>query len=421
MKRVRRQTKDQHQGTPDIYPTLRAGIDPFPARDKEGHAFVGLHDQLNLGTTQVLLPQDLYYVLQFFDGKHSTFDLRMEYMRRFGTFLFVDRLAELLDVLDRNYFLNNAAYAARLQQLTKAYRVLPARAPACAGSSYPGDREELRRYLEDLADKARLPDEIIIQYKNRPILAMAIPHIDVRLGGSAYAAAYSLLRRDAGADLYVILGIGHIGVDNLFVMTTKDFATPLGPVHTRGDLVARINDSAGMDFTRQELVHRHEHSIEFQTIFLKNFIKRKFAILPVLCSFTPADLDQNRTVFERFVNALKAVLQDHGGSVCILASVDLAHVGLKYGDSRAPDIAAMALVERNDRDVIRALSSGDAELFQSLIRFDNNRFHVCGYAALTTLFSVLPPLIGHLLAYDRAVMDENHSTVTFASMAFAMA
>jgi AmmeMemoRadiSam system protein B len=418
IKRIYQQTEQSKNEFSTVCPELRPGLEPIPVKDEEGHIFIDLHDQLNLSANQVLLPQDLFFLLQFFDGSHSTLDLRAEYMRKFGTFLYMDRLEEFLHILDQNYFLKNKKYAERLNEINTAFRSSPVRLPVCAGSSYSQDPEQLHLELDRLTDRVTIPSAVAELFKDRAIQGCIVPHIDIRTGGPVYAPVYHMLSTHPQADLYVILGIAHQGINNLFSLTCKNFQTPIGMVHTEKDVVNRINSISGFDFQQEEFIHQNEHSIEFQTVFLRQFIKSDFKILPVLCSFTPYALEHNRQLFDRFLNALQTALTEFKGSVCYIASVDFAHVGIRYGDDQSPTATFLAQVERNDRELFQALVNADYDLFQNLIYSTHDRYRICGYSALTTLLSLLPEVKGRLLAYGSAIMDEQRSTVTFASMVF---
>jgi MEMO1 family protein len=401
-----------------FYPQLRSGVEPFVAKDDQDHILIGLNDQFRLSQQEVYLPQDLFYLLQFFDGKHAAVELRVKYVQQFGSFLSVNRLIEFLEILNENYLLKNERFAGRMREVQEAYRQLPLRVPVCAGSSYPDDPDQLRKFLENLVTGVQNKKKVSGVYSAEKIRALIVPHIDIRLGGKVYAPAYRLLRDSQTADLYVILGIGHQGINNFFATTTQDFQTPLGLVSTDASLVRTVNEYCDFDFLQEEMIHQREHSIEFQTLFLQHFTRTPFKILPILCSFAPESYDLNRRLFDRFITGLQRALANYPGRVCFIASVDFAHVGPRYGDEEAPSPLFMTDVESNDREILNACMNWDADAFQSIIRSTNDRYRICGYAALTALFSLLPPVKGHQLAYGRAVMDEKHSTVTFASMVF---
>jgi len=402
------------------YPKLRIGIEPFPSQAQDGNIYIGLKDNLELSSQQLWLSQDLFYLLQFFDGNHNCLEIRSQYMKKYGKFLFENRLNEFIKMLDKAFLLENQKYIKRLEQLRTEYRKLSYRHTVCAGTSYPKDPHELESQLDKLVGS--VDSNGVFKNQNiSQIKAVIAPHIDIRLGGSTFAHSYYYLLQSKPVDLFVILGIGHSGVNNLFALTEKDFNTPIGIVQTDAEIVKEINNRCEFDFLSEELIHRDEHSIEFQTVFLKHLFSN-FRIVPILCSFNHnvfnnSQIEQTKK-FSSFINSVKSVLAEFSGTVCFIASVDFAHVGPKYGDPAKPDHVYLANVERNDREILNALADSDQAEFQNIFNSNNDKYHVCGYSALSTLLEIMPPSKGYLLDYNYTVMDEFKSTVTFASMIF---
>jgi len=411
------QTNDQPPLFLQMYPKLRNGIEPFLAADENGEWFVGLRDQLELSSQQLFISQDLFYLLQFFDGKTSVMEIRALYMKQFNKFLFENRLQELIEMLDKSYLLDNQRAAEKLFEIRDEYRKLPNRLPVCAGSSYPEEAAALAGFLDKLMQNVQAAE--FGSSFNKPIKAVVAPHIDIRLGSRTFAHIYTSLLNGPQVDLFVILGIGHFGIQNLFALTDKNFITPDGTAITDAHLVNDIMKRCHNDFMAEELIHREEHSIELQTVFLNHYFKN-FKILPVLCSFSNQLFDDPEQVkiYTDFIDSVKAALSIYRGSVCYIASVDLAHVGIKYGDPDRPDPVYLAHVEQNDRQLLSALAAQDHREWQQIFKLTNDQFHICGYSALTALLDLMPPARGQLLDYNSATMDNLNSTVTFTGMIF---
>src|SRR5262249_8199591 len=151
--------------------------------------------------------------------------------------------------------------------LREAYRALPARPAALAGASYPADPAALRTFLEGHRAAARaLAGPPVGATAPR---ALAAPHIDLRRGGAVIGRAYLELEdRPASEqpDLVFVFGTGHTLVEQPFAITSKSYATPLGPVATDAALVKEIVAACGPDIEAEEIAHRDEHSIEFQAV-----------------------------------------------------------------------------------------------------------------------------------------------------------
>jgi len=250
------------------------------------------------------------------------------------------------------------------------------------------------------------------------------PHIDFDRGAKAYGIAYGALARDAGAELYVILGVGHSAESALYTVTAKDFETSLGVMKTDRELVRRLADSCGEALTREESAHRSEHSIEFQILFLQHLVPDWEAkrIVPVLCgSFhelllegqSPWENDEIRT----FTSALRLLLAEAGRPWMIIAGVDLSHVGGHFGDDEPLSDELLARVRLEDEALLQAFERADSRAFFENLRRNNDERRVCGALALYTLLETLQPGSAALLHYEQCVNQESQTCVTVAAAA----
>lgn len=399
-------------------PRIRLDLEPFQYLDQHDNVFITLKDPLELSQRRILIPQDLYFLIQFFDGRHSLDMLLEKYSSQFNRVLDSTRLTSMIKKLDQSLLLDNERSKARIEGLRRSFAAQKIRAPACAGSSYPDDPQELREALQNYFEKAGGGASLRAAVKDKSIKAIIAPHIDPRLGGPVYAAAYQALRASTPADIYVILGISHQPTRRPFVLTKKDFQTPLGLVQTDVHFVEKLLDRCEVDYLHDELVQKDEHSIEFQTIFLQRQLETKFRIVPILASFSHIRSGDEDKEVQAFIHALKNAANEFTGSVCYIAGVDFSHIGPRYGDRLEPDAFYLSQVEKSDRSVLDALEKQSLGEFERHFLISGNKYHVCGYPALRTLLGVLPPLQSYFLRYDNAIMDERRSTVTFAGMIY---
>ena len=142
---------------------------------------------------------------------------------------------------------------------------------------------------------------------------MIAPHIDYGRGGDCYAQAYKYLRNTEPADVYVVLGTSHAPTENFFAVTQKSYETPMGTLPTDVEFVTRLQRAYGPNLAKDELVHRTEHSVELQTVFLKHCLKAP-CIVPVLIGSFHSMVMAGRSPAEvpevsDFIAALKAPLR----------------------------------------------------------------------------------------------------------------
>src|SRR5262249_27797354 len=257
------------------------------------------------------------------------------------------------------------------------------------------------------------------------IKGLIAPHIDPRRGAAAYAHAYAELMAHDPPELVIILGTSHYGSGpELFSATRKNYATPLGEVQTDRGFIDRLAAAyTGGNLFEDELLHRNEHSIEFQAVFLAYALGvNGYKVVPILVSsfhemVATGETPSNDPRVRSFLEALDGVLANEQRSVLVLAGVDFAHVGKKFGDSFAVDETVAERVKREDMDLIQNIARGDAAGFYADIAKDRDARKICGLAPMYTQLELLRGRGGRLLKYGIAMEPQTESCVSFASIA----
>jgi hypothetical protein len=263
--------------------------------------------------------------------------------------------------------------------------------------------------------------------------AIVAPHIDFHRGGPAYAWAYKDLVQSEGADLFILLGTAHCGGQHPFILTQKSFETPLGLVETDKDFIDRLRERCGQELFADEYLHRAEHSLEFQVVFLKYAAQlraalarqpeRPFKIVPILVSsfhsmLREQTLPERNLAVGKFLRALGELTQKERRRTCFVAGVDLAHVGREFGDREPLTEDCLKRVEAEDLQLIERLAALDAPGFFNEIAKDQDKRKICGFAPLYSLIHLLDGARGNHLKYSQAFTRETGSAVTFTSMIF---
>ena len=266
-----------------------------------------------------------------------------------------------------------------------------------------------------------------------PPKAIVAPHIDFHRGGPAYAWAYKNLVESEGADLFILLGTSHCGGQSPFILTAKDFETPLGLAQTDKDFVGRLRELCGEALFAEEYLHRSEHSLEFQVVFLKYAAQlraalahqpeRPFKIVPILvasfhASVLQQTLPERDLAVQTFLSSLRELARQETRRVCFVASVDLAHVGREFGDHEPLTEDFLKRVESEDRKLLERLAALDAPGFFNEVAKDQDKRKICGFAPLYSLIYLLDGAKGNHLKYSQAFTPETRSAVTFTSMVF---
>lgn len=400
---------------------------PLHARSLEhrGRPFVALSDPLGISPSQVLVPREHYdHLVRHFDGRRSLVEIRERAALLSGLPPATAVLESLVLQLDRAMLLDGPTFGAFVDR----DRAEPVRPAAFAGRSYAARPADLRDQLDALFSHPRGsgppagPGATLDP--GRPLRAVLSPHIDFHRGGPTYTWAYRELIERTDADLFVVLGVAHQPTHHRFVLTRKDFATPLGAARTDRAFVDRLAARAGTHLFDDELVHRGEHSVEFQAIFLRHLLggRRDFAIVPILVgSFHDLMLEGVEPIDDpevrRFVEALRSAASASGHRVAYIGGIDLCHVGPEFGDPDRLDDATLDAVRRFDASLLDRAAAGDPAGWFAVAAAVENRYRVCGLAATYTLLHAIGPSRGRLLRYDQAVDPGRTCGVTFASLA----
>ena len=411
-------------------PKLRA-VEVFPVQ-QEAKTLVYLKDPENFAQPLGISPAG-YFIISYFDGEHSLVDIQEAYCKQFGTLLLTNELQRFIDLLDHHYYLQTARFLVHRNGIVEEFKRQPRRAPAHMGSVYRQDAGELKLQLDGYFASPRGPGLPSLDTQTVTPKAIVAPHIDFHRGGPAYAWAYKGLAESEGADLYVLLGTSHCGGENPFILTFKDFDTPLGPVETDKEFTRRLQESCREDLLTDEFLHRSEHSLEFQVLFLKYIAQRKaelkgqrekpFKIIPILVSsFHSMVLSQSppekHPAVETFIKVLQDLVAQESRQICFVAGVDLAHVGKQFGDLEPITPDFLKWVETEDRVLIDRLAALDAPGFFGEIAKDQDKRRICGFSPLYSLIQLLDGSHGRTLKYDQAFTPETGSAVTFTSMIF---
>ena len=411
-------------------PKLRA-VEVFPVQ-QEAQTLVYLKDPENFAQPLGISPAG-YFIISYFDGEHSLVDIQEAYCKQFGTLLLTNELQRFIDLLDHHYYLQTARFLVHRNGIVEEFKRQPRRAPAHMGSVYRQDAGELKLQLDGYFASPRGPGLPSLDTQTVMPKAIVAPHIDFHRGGPAYAWAYKGLAESEGADLYVLLGTSHCGGENPFILTFKDFDTPLGPVETDKEFTRRLQESCREDLLTDEFLHRSEHSLEFQVLFLKYIAQRKaelkgqrekpFKIIPILVSsFHSMVLSQSppekHPAVETFIKVLQDLVAQESRQICFVAGVDLAHVGKQFGDLEPITPDFLKWVETEDRVLIDRLAALDAPGFFGEIAKDQDKRRICGFSPLYSLIQLLDGSHGRTLKYDQAFTPETGSAVTFTSMIF---
>lgn len=402
------------------YPKLRY-VEAIPS-EENGKKVVYLRDPQNPGGNVIAVSPSAVIALSLFDGEKSVEDICGILSQRFGGDVRKEDIENIVSKLDEALFLDSPRYREYINGIEREFRETEVREAGFAGLSYPSSADELGEWFGRFLEEAGGENGNGETGKLKGIVS---PHIDYSRGGVSYAKAYATLP-ESEADVFIIFGTSHYGqVDNPFILTKKNFRTPLGEAKTNGEIIERLEAACGWDLFEGELSHKTEHSIEFQVAFLQYMLggKRDFTIVPVLCTSFHRMVTEGSSPSEdervsKFLGEMKEIISGLGERAFIIAGADMAHVGLKFGDNDRVNDETLGVIRERDLASLAFGENMDAEGFYRSIESEKDWRKICGLSPIYAALSTTGAKRGVLLDYDQALEPDTGSVVSYASMGF---
>ncbi len=405
------------------FPPIR-NLDAFPV-EQEGYTYICLRDPEGYMAQHILLSPQAYFVAIHLNGLNGIPEIQEAFKKEFkGIEAPEADIRKIVSQLDTMGALRTENFENLRRKIDAEFMQLPNRPAYFAGKSYPENSQELKIFLDELFMRNDGPKEKPLDAgKGKPPRLLIAPHIDFYRGGHSYAHGYLKYFKQGQPDTVFIFGTAHYAPPTPFILTKKNFDTPFGLVETDKQIVSLLETACEWDPYQYEIMHRIEHSIEFQVVMLSYLFGNKFKIVPILCGAFGPDQEQidpaARNDIHSFLNACRKVIDPIADRTTVIAGADLAHVGQRFGDPFQIDQFVINKVECRDReDLIYALSGKADEFYRSVMK-DKNERRVCGLNCIYSSLKVLDGNIqkGELLHYGYAP-DPSGGIVSFANILF---
>lgn len=359
-------------------------------------------------------------IIAHFEGKLSVQEITL----KFAAHGVEDKLIhELVKILDQHYFLESPRFFGAEKGMKEEFKTAAVRQSALAGVSYPALPEMLRIEIDGYLKNGA---GIVVSVPGK-LVGLVSPHIDYRRGGVCYGITYNVLHREKH-DLYIVIGTSHQFSRNLFHLTYKDFETPLGRLPTNRAVVERLARAYGTQRSfADEFLHKREHSLELQLPFLQNGAA-PVEIVPILVgSFfnimrsgkLPNDHDEYDSLIGELAECVKEQ-RAQGRRVCIVAGVDMAHIGRNFSDQGSLSEEIMKAAGERDKIYLDCICAQNKRALFAHIAEDSDARRICGYPTMYSVLDLFDRLNikyrAQLFDYRQAVDYATDCAVTFAGM-----
>lgn len=392
----------------------------FIKGEAEGKKFLILQDPQRI-SENVMMTAELEPILLMMNGNNSLLDIQVELTRRSGGEIVpFEEVKRLVMEMDARMLLDSPRFRETMEMSAQFWEESKLRKPFHAGQAYERDPQKLRQMLDSFYEADDGPGKP--QKNGKFVKGLLAPHIDIRSGGPTFAFAYREIARSSPADLYIIIGTAHQPSAGPFSITTKDYMTPLGILPTDEEFLKQLQKKYNPDWLTRDMVHRTEHSNEFQVVFLLHALGKntKAKALQVLAGFN-APVDEMPPPWEnaeivKFIEALKETISESGKKVTFIVGGDLAHIGPRYGDDSPVIPSDLEACSDKDHEMLAFAEKGDSKGFYNYIREERDKRNICGLPPLYTMLALIEGTKGKLLRYDHWYDQATRSAVTFAAM-----
>ncbi|NLT22095.1 MAG: AmmeMemoRadiSam system protein B [Syntrophorhabdus sp.] len=393
-------------------PKLRY-VDVMPF-EQDGQDLILLSDAEGVVENALAVTREVAFMVALMDGTRTLRDIQAEFMRASGEMVYIERIEELVRVMDENLLLEGERYDRHIKGLRGEYCSSPVRKAYLAGKGYASNRMDLLTFLDDLFDGG-----VMRPAPAREISGILAPHIDYQRGAAVYRETYPYLRGGA-KPLIVIFGTCHRPTEGLWSISLKDFETPLETIPCGQGLRELIGANGLLKRYIDEWPHRTEHSIELQLPLIQFMVEEDFEILPILTGsmheYVGGLKETNDEEVTLLVENLKGVLSAYGKPCLILSGADLAHIGAQFGDRYPLDGATLDSSRRKDEEILEHIRNVDAEGFFRAVKNERDSRRICGLTPIFFQLKLLEGCASEIVSYDQ--WSDGQSSVSFAGAVF---
>jgi hypothetical protein len=402
-----------------------------PAVEKEQPVFV-LRDLEDLTDKPLALSGGGMMLVSLLDGRRTASQVRDLFLKNTGSSIGLPVILDLVKALDDAGYLETPVVAEKRRKMLEDFKGSGRRQAIFAGPSYPAEPAALAGALGKFFAAENGPrKERGNGAQGASPVGLVAPHIDFGRGGPAYAWAYQALSERRPPDVIVALGVAHVSPDSPWTFTPKKYETPFGAMELDDALYDDLSRKVWYEPRADEWVHKNEHSLEFQAVWLRYLWREKTPPwVPILVSsferFSPDQAPSKIPTIEKALKDFGAVVRAHrdkGRRVMVLCGIDLAHVGPRFGDETEITPELEKKIEGEDRKSLVDAMALDADGFYRSVVADAHWRKVCGLSSLYTGLRLIKDLEGsasqpgRLLAYGQAP-DPSGGVVSFASAIF---
>ncbi len=346
-----------------------------------------IKDPLSI-SREMFFSKDAFLLLSLIDGESTIDEIKIKYLKNTGILLSDTEILSFISELDKNYLLHNERFLRRI--------------------------EEEKKKIENLTYKEIIPyfdmDKLKNIFKESPeipdaknIKGIIMPHIDIKAGIEIYKKVFSYLK-SIKKKIFFILGVPHFWNEKIFSIFSKNLKIENKIIEVDENLINKIKSKFDYEITDDYFAYKNEHSVEFPVLFI-SFLNEKKFVIPSLVG------NSDKNVLKEIANKIFEGIKDKTEEIFIISSIDLSHVGRKFGDEGSFDTYEI------DKTYINYLENLENDNAFDFLEKNNNFTKIDGKNTnfiFLELIKYMGSKKGKLVDYKRYYENITDSTVSFA-------
>lgn len=349
-----------------------------------------IRDPLGI-SNEMILNKESFLLLSLIDGEEKIDNIKSKFLRNTGIILSDAEIINFIKEMERNYIFLDENFYKKIEEEKRKIEEAPFKE-----INVRFDPEIIKKEIEKM------------NFKNgKDLKGIIVPHIDINVALDTYLKSYAFLK-DLNKKIFLIFGVPHFYSESVFSVFKKNYKVKEKIIKIEERIIENLKNNFGSEVFNDVIAFKNEHSIEFPVIFL-SIIKEDFYIIPSLVS--RGNREELKKIAEGIFNSIKNFVDD----VFLISSIDLSHVGKKFGDE---DIFDTTQIDLKYIEYLKNMENEEAFKFLE----ENNNFTKIDGVYTNFLFLEILKLLGvkkgELIDYKIYHEEATSSIVSYASIIF---
>ena len=254
--------------------------------------------------------KEALYLISLFDGTRTIDQVKLDFFKATNIMLSDSEILNFINQMDSYYLFYNDKFINKFEEERKKILDL---------------EYKPIEMIEDISQVKNFIKQNLTDDFEDDIIALIIPHIDLRIAMDTYLRTYSKIKRTS-RKIFIIFGVAHSVHLTPFSIFPKNYYTNR-IVKVNNELIEKIKNLFGYDIHFDVLAYRNEHSVEFPILFLDSLFE-EFSIIPSIVAYA-----NNKEDLKTIAYRLFEIVKNYKDEIFLISSIDLSHVGRKFGDN----------------------------------------------------------------------------------------